>query len=640
MARLPTYTANLGGPITFGGRRATAADFGGTDLSSGAKTVQKAAMSYLSSVEDEESRTVLVQQAQIRAKYAKRLDEAATNGEDLEKIREDLDNDLAGVSENLQTKKGLETATLHAANTGAIFDTAANQIAVRRAASAARLAGANFLTSTGELVSTNPAYLPQAEKDVDDFVTTLSKIPPGQRAEIAQSLKENLNVAAAMANLRADPDGTKSALESGKYTITPKQREQLIGEANTAVRARRAEESYERAQKEFDIRQRDDKARDEHFKSIIEGSATRGGIMADDNLRPETREHLILLMEARAKGMARGTEGKSDPQVYRDLWLRVNAQDGDPTKIFNSTAIVEAVAAGTLNTTDANRLNTLIANQRDENNRTFGSRLNLRLQSVIQSMRASPQFAAQPELAAAMQIEIVNRAEQRAAELRKDNKDPASLLDPNSKDYLFTPDLLKTVQHDVQSARNSQIPKPPQVSSDADLLAIPVGGVFIDPNGVMRYKTQAMQDAITKANTPSDEDLFKQWMLDTGGVLKPGQNQLEAFNEWKASRGGKDLGYGKRADGTQKGPGFFGELQDPDGRVSTEISVGVKIDGKETQIPLLVPGLTRKEIDYLLAGGSPTPAIVNKAAEHALARIHAGKSPFAQQGEQVTPPKG
>lgn len=100
-----------------------------------------------------------------------------------------------------------------------------------------------------------------------------------------------------------------------------------------------------------------------------------------------------------------------------------------------------------------------------------------------------------------------------------------------------------------------------------------------------------------------------------------------------------------RADGTTKGPGFLGTLKRPDGDVSTELSIGLndpEFGGKETQIPLLVPGLTEQEINYLLSGKEATPAIIQKAKQYALGRISSGKSPFAQPGEQIakSPPVG
>lgn len=96
----------------------------------------------------------------------------------------------------------------------------------------------------------------------------------------------------------------------------------------------------------------------------------------------------------------------------------------------------------------------------------------------------------------------------------------------------------------------------------------------------------------------------------------------------------------KRVDGTTKGDGFLGVLQRPDGKVSTELSIGVQIDGKETQIPTLVPTLTTAEVQTLLAlpeGVQPPPAIAQKAVDFAKQRIAEGKPVFAQAGEQPQP---
>jgi hypothetical protein len=86
--------------------------------------------------------------------------------------------------------------------------------------------------------------------------------------------------------------------------------------------------------------------------------------------------------------------------------------------------------------------------------------------------------------------------------------------------------------------------------------------------------------------------------------------------------------YGLREDGTPKGKGWLGELKRPDGKVSTELSLGFDFGGKHVLAPALVPTLTQDEVTYLLNGGKPTPEIVNKAAEHAKMRMQQGLSPF------------
>jgi hypothetical protein len=92
-----------------------------------------------------------------------------------------------------------------------------------------------------------------------------------------------------------------------------------------------------------------------------------------------------------------------------------------------------------------------------------------------------------------------------------------------------------------------------------------------------------------------------------------------------------------RPDGTMKDVGFLGVLKSPSGKDVTEYSVGVPIMGKEMDIPVLVPGLSKEEIAYVLQKADKDlpigkdamgNAIVKKASQHAMQRVKQGKSPF------------
>jgi hypothetical protein len=113
-----------------------------------------------------------------------------------------------------------------------------------------------------------------------------------------------------------------------------------------------------------------------------------------------------------------------------------------------------------------------------------------------------------------------------------------------------------------------------------------------------------------------------------------------------------------REDGTAKGNGFLGELQRPDGTVSSEISIPLWEKGEPGQkgyakskeeMPLMVPTLSDPEVQYLLKTPMDkydwkTPimrSIWQKATAHAMARLAAGKSTFAEQWESpITKPQG
>jgi hypothetical protein len=97
--------------------------------------------------------------------------------------------------------------------------------------------------------------------------------------------------------------------------------------------------------------------------------------------------------------------------------------------------------------------------------------------------------------------------------------------------------------------------------------------------------------------------------------------------------------YGKRQDGSYKGPGFFGPVNGTGklkGKTVTEYTIGVPINGTETEIPSIVPTLTRTELDTIKSGGM-TPEIVAKATKHAQERIAQGRSPFADEQDWVPP---
>jgi len=112
--------------------------------------------------------------------------------------------------------------------------------------------------------------------------------------------------------------------------------------------------------------------------------------------------------------------------------------------------------------------------------------------------------------------------------------------------------------------------------------------------------------------------------------------------------------YGLRTDGTPKGPGFFGELPRKDNPSSFSGELGATADlktpdGRPVLFPLLVPTLTRQEIDYLLSTSKLNSAdpkaraientIYRKAQDFAAQRIAKGLSPFATHGEQVPLPQ-
>jgi|TARA_R110000822_G_scaffold22788_1_gene70998 predicted RNA-binding protein with PUA domain len=91
-----------------------------------------------------------------------------------------------------------------------------------------------------------------------------------------------------------------------------------------------------------------------------------------------------------------------------------------------------------------------------------------------------------------------------------------------------------------------------------------------------------------------------------------------------------DDDYGMRhnpADG-KKYTGWKGIHINKEGKKVTEHSMGFGMNGKEVEIPMIVPSTTKEELDIILNGKKVTPAMIKKATDHAKQRMAQGKSPF------------
>tara|TARA_R110001606_G_scaffold47016_3_gene120048 strand:- start:3048 stop:7460 length:4413 start_codon:yes stop_codon:yes gene_type:complete len=95
-----------------------------------------------------------------------------------------------------------------------------------------------------------------------------------------------------------------------------------------------------------------------------------------------------------------------------------------------------------------------------------------------------------------------------------------------------------------------------------------------------------------------------------------------------------------RVDGTSKSDtGYLDVIKSDSGKNMTEFSVGVEIEGKETLIPMLVPGLTDDEIKFLKTEPNPKDipeSIMRKAVDHAVKQKKEGKPIFFKKSKGLT----
>jgi hypothetical protein len=143
-------------------------------------------------------------------------------------------------------------------------------------------------------------------------------------------------------------------------------------------------------------------------------------------------------------------------------------------------------------------------------------------------------------------------------------------------------------------------------------------GYLLDPFNKLAFGK--LGDVVSKS--PKLSTMGKTLQNVTKGIVTGyGQGLVGATEGFK---------YGNRPDGTPKGSGYLGEISLPNGDVATELSIGVNMDGKEVQIPSIVPTLNPEQINYIRNGGDPKDRldIVQTAVDHAKERMLSSKSPY------------
>ena len=124
----------------------------------------------------------------------------------------------------------------------------------------------------------------------------------------------------------------------------------------------------------------------------------------------------------------------------------------------------------------------------------------------------------------------------------------------------------------------------------------------------------------------------------TGEPYQETTGLLASLRRLKNPRMRRQDGGELRIDGTKKSmQGFLGPIKNSRGQIMTELSIGVEMDGKEIEIPTLVPTLNDQDIQVLqnLSDDAPIPeSIIKKSVAHAQERMKENKDPFYQDGEE------
>jgi len=269
---------------------------------------------------------------------------------------------------------------------------------------------------------------------------------------------------------------------------------EMAEQRRTREDAKQAAEDAENAKITSALRQIDDPATNGKFdyKGFInDPSVTNKGINFIDEVRNRKIEQ------------AQSNANRSDPGTYRGLWLKVT----DPNPIADHSQDVDsirtAVARGAISIGDGERLTSWAGQFKDDNGNPFAKGF-AQVSGVVRSSFEKNTLAlADPGAYQTAWLTWQRDAEDRISAARKAGKDPSSLLNPKSPDYLGAPDRVATFLPNAPSLVANQAstvagPAKASLPSYKDFDSLAPGAQFTDPQGnVLRKKAPVKAAGVT-----------------------------------------------------------------------------------------------------------------------------------------------
>jgi soluble lytic murein transglycosylase-like protein len=266
----------------------------------------------------------------------------------------------------------------------------------------------------------------------------------------------------------------------------------------------RAENSYsERSRMEADRlkRQQQDQVMTGFLQRVVDPTNAQGGaltereIVNDPTLSWEQRQHMVQYLGQRERELSAGMESKTNPVEVRSLMLQIHAADTDPAKTYNMDPVMESYRLGRISTNEMRMLRTEVEQMKDGTSSGFQKRVQNARELVYQGLTRSIIGQAQPEVAIDAAYRFNADMDAKITALRKDNKDPSTLLDPMSRDYLLKPERLQTFmqrpgQAAAAGAAGVVAAAKPGMASYKDYDKLDPGAQYVDPQGNVRTKVK------------------------------------------------------------------------------------------------------------------------------------------------------
>ena len=453
---MPKITQYLSGVPADGlpqNQQARASDFANNGLTNLAQAGGQAAQIYRQQKEVDDVSNVRVEMAKARAEWETHFkNRAAQSDAGDPAFASDFKQELAKYFEDTrqiaQTGKGQQTFDLLAAELGGHFSEKADVYQAQSAGVKARQDWDTSLNQYGSAIISDPttygAVSAQMMAEINDPNGKFSDQRLGMsgkkiRGELIANAKDQL--ARSYINGLVDngaPELARRILIDGKLddVLTADNKQQMIRFADQGINAKEVAANHAVAMAQKAEKERVAKVNDDLMGQFISGklnvSAVRGaGLPAFGEGSQNT---WISMLKAQTKE-ATERPNKTDPNVLRDLFDRINLSNDDPRKITDLKPITEAYIKNKLSTTDMERASKWVQDARTDS----GQRLGQAQSQFLAGMKGRLDKSTMNRLDDGGSERFYNfqvYVNDKVAKAREAKEDPYELFNPSSKKYL------------------------------------------------------------------------------------------------------------------------------------------------------------------------------------------------------------
>jgi lysozyme len=491
MARIKEYQPQVS-PVSQGnpGRRADPTDFGGGTglarlggaLASVGSDLGLVAYRTQQAEEAREVTDVYVQFAKKESEWNQRLRDDSLTADPSDLAWSAKFNDAAAQDieklDKYQTPGGRAAFEKHKAMFGAHFVERAGTFQADMTGKYAVQSVEKYLNERRSVLMGDPRQFPRVAEEATAFLndpTAITKhIPVAAREKIQRTMINELALSAVQGEIKLTPEMAKAELERGDWdkVIDADKKHALINEAKVEINGRWAENDRLRLVREREEKKAQEVTKDKFIAKAMGMDLSTPEILAS-NLNAADKEHYINLNLKLAKDLAE-KKFTTTPSVYEEIFDRIHAKPGDPTRLTSEVAIDDALGHG-LNPTDHERLRKEYRENRDDQGGKFTTVKKSFFDGIKPRIdKSNPLMGKMDPDGAHENYRFQQFVDTQIDAYRKEGKDPGVLLDPTKPEYLGRPEIVNQFQKTIQQSMATfsqqmqrDVPKPPPTPEKA-----------------------------------------------------------------------------------------------------------------------------------------------------------------------------